>query len=304
MAFNRSNSSNNYYRPSPFGGFSFFPPIIKTLLIANIAVFLGMMFLGSFHVGEISLGSILEEFFALQPLGHGFLIWQVFTYLFMHANFSHLFFNMFALWMFGMELENVWGSRKFLTYYLICGVGAALANILLAPLFSDVGPTIGASGAIYGVLLAFGMLFPDRLIFIYFFVPLKAKYFVALYMIIEFVTVGVGGTDGVAHFAHLGGAFVGFVYLVLQGYGPSFFHLAEKGQSTPHRWTSTHTRPIEYSNISDAQVYDIKDDAPKAPTAATQKEIDEILDKISHGGYQSLSDEEKKKLFEASKKLN
>jgi membrane associated rhomboid family serine protease len=304
MAFNRSNFSNNYFRPSPFGGFSFFPPIIKTLMIANIAVFLGIMFLGSFHIGEISLGGLLEEWFALQPLGRGFLVWQVFTYMFMHAGFSHLFFNMFALWMFGMELENVWGSRKFLTYYLICGVGAGIANLLLAPLFSEVGPTIGASGAIYGVLLAFGMLFPDRLIFIYFFVPLKAKYFVALYMIIEFVTVGIGGTDGVAHFAHLGGAFVGFVYLMLEGYNLSFFKPRENRQSTPHQWTSTHTRPIEYSNVADAQVYDIKDHAPKTPSAATQKEIDEILDKISHGGYQSLNDDEKKKLFEASKKLN
>jgi membrane associated rhomboid family serine protease len=273
-------------------------------MIANIAVFLGIMFLGSFHIGEISLGGLLEEWFALQPLGRGFLVWQVFTYMFMHAGFSHLFFNMFALWMFGMELENVWGSRKFLTYYLICGVGAGIANLLLAPLFSEVGPTIGASGAIYGVLLAFGMLFPDRLIFIYFFVPLKAKYFVALYMIIEFVTVGIGGTDGVAHFAHLGGAFVGFVYLMLEGYNLSFFKPRENRQSTPHQWTSTHTRPIEYSNVADAQVYDIKDHAPKTPSAATQKEIDEILDKISHGGYQSLNDDEKKKLFEASKKLN
>ena len=237
MAFNRSNFSNNFSRPSPFGGFSFFPPVIKALMIANIAVFLGIMFLGSFHVGDFSIGGLLEELFALQPLGRGFLIWQVFSYMFMHAGFSHLFFNMFALWMFGMELENVWGSRKFLTYYLICGVGAGIANLLLAPLFSEAGPTIGASGAIYGVLLAFGMLFPDRLIFIYFFVPLKAKYFVALYMIIEFVTVGIGGSDGVAHFAHLGGAFVGFVYLMMQGHSTSFFQPKEDWQSTLRRWT-------------------------------------------------------------------
>ncbi|MCX6137290.1 MAG: rhomboid family intramembrane serine protease, partial [Ignavibacteriales bacterium] len=130
MAFNRSNFSNNYFRPSPFGGFSFFPPIIKTLMIANVAVYVGMMFLGSFHIGEYSLGGLLEEYFALQPLGHGFLIWQLFSYMFMHAGFSHLFFNMFALWMFGSVLENLWGSARFLTFYLVCGLGAALIHLL------------------------------------------------------------------------------------------------------------------------------------------------------------------------------
>ncbi|MCX6136911.1 MAG: rhomboid family intramembrane serine protease, partial [Ignavibacteriales bacterium] len=210
----------------------------------------------------------------------------------------------FALWMFGMELENVWGSKKFLTYYVVCGIGAGVANLLLAPLFSEVGPTIGASGAIYGVLLAFGMLFPDRLIFLYFFVPVKAKYFVALYMIIEFVTVGLGGTDGVAHFAHLGGAFVGFAYLMMERYNLSIFPSREHREPAKNKWTSTPTRPIDYENVTDAKVYDIREHSPKTPTAATQKEIDDILDKISHGGYQSLSDDEKKKLFEASKKLN
>ncbi len=295
---------NTYYRPSFFGGFSFFPPVIKTLLITNVGIWLGTMFLGGFHLGDFSLGDVINRLFALFPLGEGFYFWQLFTYMFLHANFSHIFFNMLALWMFGMELENVWGSKKFLTYYLICGVGAGLSNLLIAPLFTTTGPTIGASGAIYGVLLAYGILFPDRLIFIYFLIPIKAKYFVILYMIIEFVSVG--SMDGIAHFAHLGGAFVGFLYLVADGH--NFFQRRNSGRETLGGWTASsqpQRQSIEYDNVSDAKVYDIHDyNAQKKEAGITQKQIDDILDKISRGGYQSLSDDEKKVLFEASKKLN
>src|SRR5208283_229139 len=301
MAYNR-NQNNNYYRPSFFGGFSFFPPVIKALLLSNIGVFLGVMFLGNFRVGNYSLSLVLNEWFALFPLGQGFQVWQLFTYLFMHAGFSHIFFNMLALWMFGMELENTWGSRKFLTYYLVCGVGAGLANLLIAPLFTSVGPTIGASGAIYGVLLAFGLMFPDRLIFIYFFIPLKAKYFVVLYMVIEFVSVG--STDGIAHFAHLGGAVVGFIYLLADGFRFSRPISSARPRNVFSGWTGPRRSNENYENVADAQVYDIKDYQQKEETQVTQQRIDDILDKISKGGYQSLSDEEKKMLFEASKKLN
>ena len=182
MAYNRYGNS---YRPSPFGGFQFFPPVIKALMVSNVAVFLGMMFLSNFHIGDFPLEELFYRGFALMPLGHGFAIWQLFTYMFMHAGFTHLLFNMLALWMFGMELENTWGSRKFFIFYLLCGLGGGLANLLIAPLFASVGPTVGASGAIYGVLIAFGMMFPDRLIYIYFLLPIKAKYFVLIYMALE-----------------------------------------------------------------------------------------------------------------------
>jgi membrane associated rhomboid family serine protease len=301
MAYNR-NQSNNYYRPSFFGGFSFFPPVIKALLLSNIGVFLGILFLGNFRLGDYSLSLVLNGWFALFPLGQGFQVWQLFTYLFMHAGFSHLFFNMLALWMFGMELENTWGSRKFLTYYLVCGVGAGLANLLIAPLFTSVGPTIGASGAIYGVLLAFGLMFPDRLIFIYFFIPLKAKYFVVLYMVIEFVSVG--STDGIAHFAHLGGAVVGFIYLLADGFRFSRPISAGRPRNVFSGWSGPRRSNENYENVTEAQVYDIKDYHQKEEAQVTQQHIDDILDKISKAGYQSLSDEEKKMLFEASKKLN
>ncbi|MGA9408432.1 MAG: rhomboid family intramembrane serine protease [Bacteroidota bacterium] len=300
MAYNRNQY--NYYRPSFFGGFSFFPPVIKTLLLSNTGVFLVMLFLGNFRVGDYSLSLVMNEWFALFPLGQGFQVWQLFTYLFMHAGLSHLFFNMLALWMFGMELENTWGSRKFLTYYLICGVGAGLSNILIGPLFTSVGPTIGASGAIYGVLLAYGLLFPDRLIFIYFFIPLKAKYFVVLYMVIEFVSVS--NTDGIAHFAHLGGAVVGFIYLLADGFRFSRSQSSVRSRNVFSGWTAPRRPNDSYENVTEAQVYDIKENQRKEEAQVIQQRIDDILDKISKAGYQSLSDEEKKMLFEASKKLN
>jgi hypothetical protein len=139
-------------------------------------------------------------------------------------------------------------------------------------------------------------------------VPVKAKYFVGFYMILEFVTVGLGGSDGVAHFAHLGGAFVGFIYLMLDRQHYSFFERTSKPRQPFAGWTSSRTPTVDYSDVSDAQVYDIREAEKKAKASevarATQKDIDEILDKISRGGYQSLTDEEKKTLFEASKKIS
>jgi membrane associated rhomboid family serine protease len=297
------NNSGNYYRPSPIGGFSFFPPVIKGLLISNLAVFLGMWLLGNFHLGDEYLGEYFYRYFALMPIGSGFLPWQLFTYMFIHAGFTHILFNMLALWMFGMELENTMGSRKFFLFYVLCGLGGGLVNLLVAPLFTAVGPTVGASGAIYGVLLAFGMMFPDRLIFLYFFIPIKAKYFVILYMILEIISVG--STDGIAHFAHLGGALVGFIFLIADGYhfGSSFRRRSSNVFQSP--FLRRQTPPTDpYTNVSDANVYDIREHQASGEEIELQKRIDEILDKITKGGYQSLTEEEKRLLFEASKKLN
>ena len=150
--------------------------------------------------------------------------------MFMHGNFSHLFFNMFALWMFGYALENYWGSKRFLVYYLITGVGAALIQTGVLALeirgmtqglppfaaqhYINQRVTVGASGAVYGILLAFGMCFPNVPIFLYFFFPIKAKWFVIIYGVIE-LFAGIGGTaDGVAHFAHLGGMIFGLLLIL------------------------------------------------------------------------------------------
>ena len=147
------NYNYRYNRPSMFGGFAFFPPVIKYLLISNVLVFLFQFFLfPSFKVGNQPLSYLFMKLFALNPIGSSvfpFYPWQLVTYMFMHGGFFHLLLNMFALWMFGMELENIWGSKKFLSYYLICGVGAGLANLLIAPLFTEMSvATVGASGAI------------------------------------------------------------------------------------------------------------------------------------------------------------
>ena len=144
--------------------FRMLPTVVKNLLIINLIVFLATMVLEKY--GYLMITNML----ALNPIGSGrFRIWQLVTYMFMHANFEHIFFNMFALWMFGYVIENYWGSRRFLFYYLVCGVGAGLCN-LLVPGWSI---TVGASGAVYGILLAFGMMFPEERIYLYFLVPSK-----------------------------------------------------------------------------------------------------------------------------------
>ncbi len=205
-------------------GFSFLPPVVKNLLILNVLFFLA----------DISLqtrGIDLTQWLGLHYItAQDFYPWQFITYMFMHGNFSHLFFNMFALWMFGYALENYWGSKRFLVYYLITGVGAALIQtgvlaLEIRGMTQGLPPfaaqhyinqivTVGASGAIYGILLAFGMCFPNVPIFLYFFFPIKAKWFVIIYGVIE-LFAGIGGTaDGVAHFAHLGGMIFGLLLIL------------------------------------------------------------------------------------------
>lgn len=140
-----------------------------------------------------------------------YFLWQLFTYIFLHGGVTHLLFNLLALWMFGGELENYWGSKKFLFYFLFCGIGAGLLTILLSP--SQIIPVIGASGAIYGILLAFGWLFPNRPIFIYFLFPIPAKYMVILYGLIELFSSLEGTGGGIAHLTHLGGLLFGLLYM-------------------------------------------------------------------------------------------
>jgi len=300
MAYYRY-SNTNYYRPSFFGGFKFFPPVIKWLLISNVGVFLFEAFFGVLRLHGTSLSGAVLSSFPLYPLGDGFRIWQLFTYMFMHGGFMHLFLNMFALWMFGMDLENDWGSQKFLLYYMICGVGAGLSNLFIGPLFGPSAPTVGASGAIYGVLLAFGMMYPDRPILIYFLLPIRARYFVLIYIGIELYAGVTGSADGVAHFAHLGGAAVGFVYLMIDQRRIPFQDLLEKTRRRFVRsdYVNQYSKN-EHARVSDANYFDIHDDEEHVD----QARIDEILDKISQNGYKSLTEQEKKILFEASKKLN
>jgi hypothetical protein len=184
---------------------------------------------------------------------------------------------------------------------MACGVGAGISNLFIAPLFAPVGPTVGASGAIYGVLIAFGVLFPDRPIFIFFLLPIRARYFVLLYIFLELYAGVTGTSDGVAHFAHLGGAAVGLVYLLAERKGfvlEKFFSKRKLRIINNNRQNGSVT---SYgTKISDASYYDI----PGSDKGVDQARIDEILDKISQHGYQNLTEEEKRILFEASKKMN
>lgn len=295
-----------------FGGFQFFPPVIKTLLLINAAVFIILGLGGKmFSLGGIPLEYIFNYYLGLMPLGHGFYPWQLITYQFMHADFWHLLYNMFfGLWMFGMEVEHQWGSKRFLTFYLLCGVVAGLTQLLLAPMLEPMSvidragggiPTIGASGAVYGVLVAFAMLFPDRYIYIYFLLPVKAKYFI--FGLIIFGVVSVGSQTTIANLAHLGGAVAGYIYiLILTKRFPLQSAIDRLGWWLNSR-KSRQAEEVHLEDVAGAKVFDINE-RPKTEQEINQMKIDKILDKISSGGYQSLTEEEKRILFEASKKLN
>lgn len=171
--------------------------------------------------------------FALWPLGTpdqirytdvgvvdtGFVPWQLVTYGFMHGGLGHLFFNMFALFMFGLPIERLWGTRRFLIYYFVCMIGAAIIQLMVAAVTGEIYPTIGASGAVFGLLLAFGMMYPNAIIMLLIPpVPIKAKYFVVGYGVLTLFFGMTGAMAGVAHFAHLGGMLFGFGLIVYWGY--------------------------------------------------------------------------------------
>jgi len=194
------------------------PVITKSLLIANLAMWLLTAMLDKYGVHIVN---ILGLFYYPSPYFHW---WQPFTYMFMHAGFSHLFFNMFAVLMFGPALEEKWGTTRFLIYYIICGLGAALVQELVWAIAApEVAVTIGASGAVFGILLAFGWLFPDVPMFILFIpIPIRARTLVIIYAVIElFAGIANLSMDNVAHFAHLGGMLFGLILLLWWQYGPN-----------------------------------------------------------------------------------
>ena len=177
------------------------PPVTQALLLINAAVF----------ALQALLGFWLERIFALWPLSGGFLPWQVVSYAFLHGGIGHLFFNMLGLWMFGAELERIWGQKRFLQFYFASVLAAAATQLVFAAFAGSPYPTVGASGGLFGLLLAFGMMFPNRTIMPLFPpIPMKAKVFVAIYGGLELLFGVTGTQSGVAHFAHLGGRLGGF----------------------------------------------------------------------------------------------
>ena len=219
----------NNFRPT---GFSVLPIVVKNLLIINVLFFLATI------ATDVVLHIDLKDYLGLHYIGASdFQPFQLVTYMFMHGNFAPLFFNMFALWMFGNTLENIWGANRFLLFYFVCGIGAGLVQELVQYIqfvttlegyepvriaanhiismddYLNMMTTVGASGAVYGILLAFGMMFPNSTLYIYFAIPIKAKWFVLLYGIIELYS-GLNGADNVAHFAHLGGMLFGLILIL------------------------------------------------------------------------------------------
>lgn len=212
--------------------FQSIPPVIKNLVILNALVFFAQKIFGEITVNNLfALHDVRSVFFRPH---------QIVTHMFMHGSLTHILFNMLALWMFGSILENLWGAKRFLIFYMLCGLGAALLH--LGVLYIELTPvaeafmqypaneqqqilysnrfllnqaTVGASGAVFGCLAAFGYLFPNSLIYVYFFIPIKAKWFVILYAGLE-LWLGVQNSagDNVAHWAHLGGALVGFLLVL------------------------------------------------------------------------------------------
>lgn len=256
---------------SGYGGM--IPPVVKGLLLSNVVVFFLI------YLGPIGITGI----FGLVPklVWSRLMIWQVFTYMFLHGGFWHILINMFILWMFGSDLERAWGSKEFLKFYFICGVGAGLFNIILQP--ASMIPVIGASGAIYGVLVAYALMYPNRLVYIYFLFPVKVKYLVIFLAVMEFFLSMSGSRSNVAHFAHLGGMLVGYFYL--------------KGD-----WRF---RRVSYkiSNYFHRQKME-RQLREKEKERKIMEEVDIILDKINRVGYEKLTRREKKILEEASEKLS
>jgi len=194
------------------------PPGLKWLLIANVGIFLLQFF----------ARSALSEFFgylALVPVAvvKFFFVWQLATYMFLHGGIGHILFNMLALWMFGAELERLWGTRRFLRFYFFCGIGAGICVVVLNYLFGNPAvPTIGASGAIYGILLVSAVLWPDREILFYFLIPIKMKYFVMIIGGIAFLN-SFNPASPVSNIGHLGGMAFGYLFLKLpqvRGFDP------------------------------------------------------------------------------------
>lgn len=255
-----------------------FPPAVKWLLIINVGLFLGPRVL-NFNLFWF------HQVFGLVParvFGNLF-IWQPATYLFLHGGTFHLLMNMFILWMFGSELERTWGTREFVKFYFIAGIGAGLVNVLFS-IFNPATwqtPIIGASGAIYGILVAYAILFPNRLVYIYFLIPVKVKFLVIFLIAIEFMSTY--RADGVAHFAHLGGALFGYLYL------------KHNLRSKLGKWS-----PAELIQRLKADKMAKK----REEGNRIMDEVDSILDKINQIGYDNLTKREKKILDKASDKLS
>lgn len=277
-------------------------PVVRNLIIVNAAVFIIQLI---FNLTLPGPGlSQFDTIFALWPdyaLQKGW-IWQLFTYMFLHGGFFHILFNMFALWMFGSDLERQWGSRDFLRYYLVSGVGAGFFIALLPLLLGQHSvPTIGASGALFAILLAFAIQWPDRPIYFMMFFPIKAKYFVMIIGFISFYMTlaegrpGGGARTEISHVGHLGGLITGYLYLLLRIYGFGKFNLSRPFSGVSKFFKMRHQKKLWKKKEEEMQF-----------TGDWEKRVDELLEKIARKGkgLNGLTKDERKFLKEASRRMN
>ena len=301
------------------------PTMTKNLLVVNVLAFLATFVLERSGIDLVRLLGL--HFF----LASEFHIYQFITYMFLHGGFTHILFNMFALWMFGSVIERVWGPKKFLFYYICCGVGAGFTQELVqyvtysmenlatyqyvnaggvqmtTDAYINLWTTIGASGAVYGILLAFGMIFPnERLFIIPFPFPIKAKWLIMGYIAIELFSAMSGPGDGVAHMAHLGGMLFGFLLIRYwqkhpdssssfgRSRGQEFFDNLKRKYDARQGQQNMKAEHTSYTPHETDEEYNVRQ-------RRNQEEIDAILDKIRKSGYDSLTKEEKKKLFDQSR---
>lgn len=263
--------------------FQSMPPVVKGIIVANTAVFVLQYLVPDF-----------TRMFGLVParLVQDRWVWQPFTYLFLHGNFFHLLFNMFALWMFGMPVIANWGPREFVKYFLLTGVGAGLVSVAAAP--DSTAVIIGASGAVYGLLVAFAMLFPDAVVYLYFFFPIKAKHMAILFGLIEFFAGASAANPASARLAHLSGMVIGWAYIrwwweaeiKIKGLMSGLGGASERpAAAKPRRRPQTVGAPAA-------------EPAPEDESA----EVDRILDKILAQGEGSLTEREREVLRRQAKK--
>ncbi|HCK99722.1 MAG TPA: DUF1751 domain-containing protein [Candidatus Marinimicrobia bacterium] len=280
-----SGYGNQFIRPRLLSG------AIKNIIIANIVVFVVMFVLGAEQFFLLNFGLVPKFVWS-----RGF-VWQLFTYMFIHGGFGHIFWNMFVLWMFGTEIETYLGRKEFYKFYFLAGAGSGLITLLFS--LNSTIPVVGASGAIYAVLVAFALIFPNREIYLYFLFPIKAKYFVLIMAIITFFSTFSAGGSNISHLTHLGGLLIGYLYLR----PPRLF------AQIRYKLPKIHLRnPLGNLLRRFFKVRRVaKKRPPQTPTRrgydtddTMHEELNRLLDKISKEGYESLSEQEKQTLFLAS----
>ncbi len=270
----RFNYQRQQWKQNPLSP-SLFTDAIKFIISINFLIFI-LQYLSGMEDELFTIFGIVPS----KTFGE-LMLWQPFTYLFFHGGIWHVLINMFVLWMFGSELEKFWGKKEFLRFFFITGIGSGLITILFS--LSSTNPVVGASGAIYGVLLAYGLMFPNRLVYLYFLIPIKVKYLVILIGAIAFFSSLNPGNSNISHLTHLSGMVIGFIYL-----------------RSSINWNTINHFVIHRKDEIKRHYEDKKNEQREA----LKLQVDAILDKINDVGYDNLSESEREFLFKASKKLS